>query len=173
MLDLETFSTAANAVIVAIGAVFFEPAVGGEPVLGKEFYCRVSPENQQGAHLCPATVQWWLRQSRDACWEVDGSKPMSTIDKALMDFGDWCNAGDRFRLWGNGANFDNVVLRNAYKRTGWPAPGSHRSDMCFRTLRALCPGVERDVPVMAHHALSDAIAQAKTASRILAALACA
>ena len=66
-------------------------------------------------------------------------------------------------VWGNGATFDNVIIRSAFKAVGLPVPWSFRNDKCYRTVANLLPkerqpALERSGT--AHNALDDAITQA-------------
>lgn len=75
------------------------------------------------------------------------------------------------RVWGNGAAYDNVLLRGAYQRLYMPLPWEWRNDRCFRTLRKALPHVEAPTREgTAHHALDDARHQALHAVRLLRAL---
>lgn len=70
-------------------------------------------------------------------------------------------------VWGNGASFDNVILRGAYARNSTPAPWAWWNDRCYRTIKAL----HREVPMERlgthHNALDDAISQALHLIRML------
>jgi hypothetical protein len=64
-------------------------------------------------------------------------------------------------MWGNGAAFDNVVLRNAFERAHLTPPWNFRQDMCYRTIKTLFPDVEMPERVGKHNALEDAKWQAQ------------
>ena len=75
-------------------------------------------------------------------------------------------------IWGGGATFDNVILRNSYKtaKMNAPCPWLYRNDRCFRTLCNLFPQIiwaQDDDTSIAHHALHDARSQAQHAVKIL------
>ncbi len=82
---------------------------------------------------------------------------------ALFDYREWLKApgGDIDEMWSNGADFDNVVLRNAYEAIELECPWGFRSSRCFRTLKMLGvdPG-ENISRVTEHNALDDAKVQA-------------
>lgn len=166
MLDLETMGNGPDAAIVAIGAVEFDPT---EYVLGRTFYCNVDLESAVagGGIMDASTVQWWLRQDEAArrglfndAWQ---------IFPALNKFSDWmgCIDSEEVKVWGNGATFDNVILSQAYKRTGLHRPWSHRGDRCYRTLKALRPEIKFNRTGVHHNALDDAISQATHALQLL------
>lgn len=172
MLDLETLSTAPDAAIVAIGACTF--STDGRTLTEGErrtFYAPVDLESSQrhGGRIDAATVRWWMAQS-DAARQVFSGKEGIPLPAALLAFSAFCGTDDNIRIWGNGAAFDNIILRQAYQRCELPTPWKYAGDRCFRTLKALRDfGSEYLVkPAVAHNALSDALAQAATAERIFA-----
>jgi hypothetical protein len=165
MLDLETLSSAPNAAIIAIGATTFNTTEH------RSFYCVVDAKNSQalGGHVSADTALWWMRQSDEARDAVSKAPTMFLAD-ALQRFLEFCEPCGDVRVWGNGADFDNVVLRQAYERLGMLAPWSHRGNRCYRTLKNLRPDIAFEPFGVAHNALDDAIAQAMHAERILQAL---
>lgn len=76
------------------------------------------------------------------------------------------------KVWGNGATFDNVILRGAYERAGQVCPWQFWNDHDVRTIVTLGRVVgfdpKRDMPFdgVAHNALADARHQAKYVSAI-------
>jgi hypothetical protein len=175
MLDLETFSSKNNAMIVSIGAVTFDsvnPQVGFKRRL---FYRVIHPKTSVG-HIDPETVIWWLGQSEAARMALThdfgegfGTQRFS-LQQALDDFTAFCQSFDKPAIWGNGSDFDNVVLRNSYEHMGMKAPWSFRDNRCYRTLKALRPDIELERMGDAHNALSDAFSQAVHVEKIIAAL---
>lgn len=152
MVDLETLSSRSNAAIVAIGAVRFDLERGE---LGGEFLYNVEPDER--FHIDGNTVMWWLSQSREA-QDALLIEPRGRIEYALDLFSRWFPKGAA--VWGNGATFDNVILRHAYTVCGLRAPWHYRDDRCFRTVKALLPRVMWPEHGVAHKAVDDARAQA-------------
>jgi exodeoxyribonuclease VIII len=129
MLDLETMGSGSHAAIVAIGAVEFNPMA---MTLGRKFYCLVDLESavKEGGQMDAGTVIWWLRQGDAARQELaKGGAPMI---QALRDFAFWLarSASDPI-VWGNGSDFDNVILSSAYRRAGMPVPWRYSSSRCY------------------------------------------
>ncbi|EAA3808440.1 3'-5' exoribonuclease, partial [Salmonella enterica subsp. enterica] len=95
---------------------------------------------------------------------------------ALIEFNDFitCHADDLkyLKVWGNGANFDNVILRGAFERASLPCLWNYRNDHDVRTMvtlgRAIGFDPKRDMPFEGdmHNALADARHQAKYVSAI-------
>ena len=157
MLDLETMGSGSTAAIVAIGAVAFDTDIRSK------FYARIhlASSIETGGRVDANTVLWWLQQSDAARKELYTAVEGNTARKACLNFTAWyanCNGG---AVWGNGATFDNVILRNTFDRLCLPTPWSFRDDRCFRTVKALHPKVDVPVSGTAHNALDDATWQAQ------------
>ncbi len=152
MLDLETMSTASNAAILSIGAVKFSNKIDDE------FYRVVNLKTctDVGLEIDNSTIEWWNNQSPEAR-QVFNEIPI-TLEQMLKDFSNWI--GDKPMLWGNGSDFDNVILSNAYKACGIEQPWAYYNNRCFRTAKALYPAVKMEVTGTYHNALDDAHSQA-------------
>jgi hypothetical protein len=176
MIDLETLDSHSTAAITSIGAVFFDVDTNA---LGKEFKRNVSSRSSQkfGLTIDADTIEWWFKQTPEARAHLYDPLPI-TLDAALRDFTNFLREnGDvdakgspAVYVWGNGATFDNVILRYAYEKVGQSAPWSFRYDSCFRTLKNQFDPTskfwqESRVGV-AHDSLSDAKSQAQHALAI-------
>jgi exodeoxyribonuclease VIII len=175
MLDLETMGTGPNAAIVAIGAAAFCPH--DRPVLGDSFYAPVSLASsvECGGVMDASTVQWWLQQGPEARALFGKDAGAMQINVALIEFSMWAAnvAGtdpQKVKVWGNGADFDNVILASAYKRAFMDRPWGAFNNRCYRTIKSLYPEVKMERIGTHHHARDDAISQAKHLCRILGAM---
>lgn len=174
MIDIETMGNKPAAPIVAIGAVFFDPKNGE---LGAEFYVAVDLASAMGQGATPDgdTILWWLKQSAEARAAIC-TDDTHHIDEALFELSDFISRNSEnpryLKVWGNGANFDNVILRTAYEREGRICPWQFWNDSDVRTmvLLGLQLGFEpkRDIPFdgVAHNALTDARHQVKYVTAI-------
>lgn len=173
MLDLETLSSAPDAAIVAIGACEF--ATDGSTLKERRIFRQaVLPDSSQrtGGRIDALTVVWWCGQSDEAraAWT---QAPARTIQSALEQFAIWAMPefnGEQVRVWGNGAGFDNVILRGAYDRCSISPPWRHQDDRCYRTLKNLRSDIAFEQIGVAHDAADDALSQAVHAERIFAAM---
>lgn len=77
---------------------------------------------------------------------------------------------ERAHIWGNGADFDNVILTNAYRAVGISRPWEPYHDRCYRTLKNLRRDIHLYRTGTHHNALYDAITQAEHAVRLLQAV---
>ena len=161
MLDIETLGKNSNSVILSVGAVEFS-----EIGLGKEFYMNVDPQScvAAGMQMDVSTIMWWMKQSDAArkTFEAGGSD----LADVLHEFKMWFPKGAC--VWGNGATFDNVIVSNAYNAVKMHRPWGYQNDRCYRTLKALYPGVKALTSIgTAHNALDDAKYQALHAIEIM------
>jgi len=164
MLDLETLGTGNNAVILSIGAVKFDLKEQG--TAGAPFEVFIDPKTctDAGLELDANTVLWWMHPDRAAAREVFVGKQLTPLQQALFMFTSWMG-GDR-PVWGNGATFDNVILRNAFKAAFVPCPWHFRNDRCFRTMSNILPQQEWERVGTHHSAVDDAATQALYLQRI-------
>lgn len=158
MLDLETMGTSSNSLILSIGAVEFDKDFG----IVSKFYEVIDIQSSldKGFEISGDTLNWWLKRSIEAKTTLF-TKQIPIID-ALRKFKEWLGTKDNLQIWGNGADFDNVILQNAYKRFKADAPWKYYENRCFRTMQCSFPSLEGFKREGAHHnAVDDAEHQAK------------
>ncbi|TXE33228.1 3'-5' exoribonuclease [Serratia marcescens] len=177
MLDLETMDKTPTAAIAAIGAVAFDLTTG---TLGKQFYQRVDIESsqQRGGTIGADTVKWWLRQPAEARSEVVADNAVS-IEYALHEFACFITRNTPYqllspptrnpqvRIWAQGTDFDLPIITSAMQRINMQVPWDYWSVSDARTITTAAK--EHGIDLLAvpfvgekHHALDDAIHQAKT-----------
>ncbi len=173
MVDLETLGTAPGCVIMSIGAVGFN----SNGVSSETFYAEINTADAMSSgalFIDESTKAWWDKQEdRDILTRCEqGGMKLIT---AVMAFNQFAASvcGEGFTVWGNGASFDEPILREAMKSVGVDPSWKYWSSMCFRTLNFL--GHKAGVPLGSknatkHNALSDAIHQAERAVSVLSAL---
>jgi hypothetical protein len=177
MLDLETLGTRAGGKILQIAAVRFD-ANG----LHEEFDVVIDRWSQGTLTEDLKTRAWWAQQDPAVHAKVFGGQV--PINAALRQFDQWLRsiAPERpdkpgtydVKLWGNGADFDNVYLLGAYSVI-WPDATvcwSFRGHRCFRTLKSLKPDLPLERVGAHHDALDDAKTQALHAIKVYKALGC-
>ncbi|EPE9639524.1 3'-5' exoribonuclease domain-containing protein [Escherichia coli] len=167
MIDLETMGKKSNAPIVVIGAVFFDPQTGE---IGPTFYIVISLVDAMDTGAVPdgSTIEWWLAQSSEARSAILVDQ-VKLVD-ALIQFREFINeySDEKFvQVWGNGATFDNTILRTSYERLNIPCPWRYYNDRDVRTIVELGKTIGFDARTVIpfegvrHHALDDALHQAK------------
>lgn len=170
MVDLETLGLNPRAPVAAIGAVRMNRATRQ---LGAQFYQVVdlrSYDKYPEFELNFATLRWWLGQQDHVIKATFCHEKALPLAEALIAFGQYCNPNyvsaeapgfvTDDRVWGNGSDFDNVILGHAYSAAKCYLPWKWFNNRCYRTMKNEAPNV-RIVRTGDHHnALSDAISQA-------------
>lgn len=168
MIDLETLGTKPGSVIVSIGAVAFNL---GEPQDEYPTFYEVfslSDTVRYNFSLDLDTMIWWMKQTNEArkVFHVPGR----VIADVLTEFNRFVATASGHRgdvkVWGNGADFDNVLLAGYYRELGIPAPWKYHNNRCFRTVRRVLalPDVAREGTH--HNALDDALYQVKVLQQV-------
>ena len=157
------------AIAMPWGMNFWTPQTGD---MGPEFSKTIDLETAGGV-IDRDTIKWWLKQSREAQSAIMTDE--IPLDDALLQLREFIdeNSGEFFvQVWGNGANFDNTILRRSYERQGIPCPWRYYNDRDVRTIVELGKAIDFDartaIPFEGerHNALDDARYQAKYVSVI-------
>jgi hypothetical protein len=174
MLDFETLGTRPGCCVLTFGAVFFSSTE--DKPLGPEFSSVVSIESQKqlGLHIDPDTVAWWAKQSEEAQAAVRQAYDESrspTLEVVLENFSEYLleEVGHKkhVQIWGNGADFDNVILAELYRVAKIEAPWNFYNNRCYRTLKNVVKGPKLVRQGVHHNALDDAKSQALHAVALL------
>lgn len=165
VVDIETLGKGRSAAIGEIGMVI----VDVEQLMAvDEFYCRVEPHQVRGRDK--DVMAWWEQQRVDSqlAW-----REMFENSDRLHQY-DALNALNGFlyrhfpralsvELMGNGPEFDNAILENAYSQCGIEPPWSFRGNQSLRTivmmgrmLLDIDPKFQIEFDGIRHHALHDA-----------------
>lgn len=160
MIDTETWGKLPGCALRSIGAVMFDPVAG---TLGARFYVNITRASGEavGLHVDKDTEAWWGRQgaAAQAALEPD-QRPLLT---ALVLFADWWREQAARHPWCHGATFDEPILRLAFLACRLPVPWDFWNARDTRTLYDLA-GVKPDkAEGVEHHALDDAVRQARAA----------
>lgn len=141
MVDLETMDNVPSAAIVAIGAVQCDLTTGE---IGSSFYRVVDLKGQDKLNMTinSETLYWWLKQSDGArqALLVESKILLTTMCETLTK---WiCSLGEKpehIRMWGNGASFDNAIIRYAYRQCEQDLPVEFWNDRDMRTIVGFYP----------------------------------
>lgn len=184
MLDVETLGTDSRAVVLSLGSVFLSP---GFPSFYMSFADATTPGGMDNINyqidflersVSADTLAWWLmkapQQSREATF---CPKPVHVrpVYEGLEEWIEWIDdhlpeEQDTLIVWGNGAAFDQPIIESLMNDVGIRAPWKFWDTRCYRTMKALYKHIPRPVPEIPHHALHDALAQAKHLDLILKSL---
>ena len=169
MIDLETWGTDLDAIVISIGAVKFDPEWSPledrpDPVVVDMFHVGVLPKSAQalGFKADADTVMWWMDPKRDearASWLALEKVDYGT---ALAGFLSWY--GDTsLPTWSNAVSFDVAILKHQLTKLNLPCPWAFWNERCYRTLKNLSSvpyPSEEETQGIAHSALGDAYRQA-------------
>ncbi len=156
MIDLETFGARSDALIVQIGACFFDRTTGE---IGKTFFANVDPSFRSRAFSVDyATIKWWLSQSEQARASLMmETKELKSVLESLYEFLDKRDAN----IWCH-ATFDMPILLHAFEVVGMKFPIHYRNMRDIRTLMDLADHHSDTKRTGVHHnALDDAKFQAQ------------
>ena len=182
-LDIETLATDERAVILSVGLARFDPETNTIDVIQDVVLSSVEQRDENGRTIDPATVEWWEGQSEEARSVIKASEEMDEDNNAALHFIKEQLGPDPV-VWGNGSDFDNVILRTLYRDHGMAVPWRYKKNRCMRTLCALEPailgrltqaqlewlGPEVEREGVHHDAAADAVYQAKVIMRLLRAM---
>ena len=132
MIDIETFGTDSNSVVVSISAVKFNR----EGVIGETFEMAPSILEQllvKGTVMDLDTIEWWQTQNDEAKKSLTGIKTRS-VPFVLNALSEYLTEESGYNLWGNGSVFDNVITENLFKRHGVTFPVGFWAHRDVRTL---------------------------------------
>ena len=167
MIDLETMGLRPTSAIVSIGITHFDK----DRILDS-FYTPVSLQSCLAAGMTtdPSTEKWWSEQSLEArsAWQVDTAPKL--LD-ALTDMTKWMLSYGTHKEncpWGNGSDFDLVLLQNAFAAIDADPPWQFWNHYCFRTLKNMFDVAKMTRRGTHHNALDDATFQTQYLHRILA-----
>ena len=129
MLDLETIGTSTKSAIISIGAIAFNLDEQDEYKTlihshSRLFSRNIHPDDwtHPGFDINGHTLSWWFDQSDHARAPFRPQKwgEESRLVHVLNNFTAFFVQNGATHVWGNGANFDNPILRNAYETLGPP-----------------------------------------------------
>lgn len=152
--DIETLNLdRGNPNIVAVGAVLVCEHTG---VLHEPFYASLHFTAIDFSNIDPHTFRWWMQQNNAAqALTFDSDKAYANeFGTAVRNYyGKVFAANEIIGVWGNGSDFDNVMIKKRFGATLW----SYKLDRCLRTLRALTPHIVKPwFDGIEHYALDDA-----------------
>lgn len=162
MIDIETNSTANNAVIVSIGACLFHLTSGK---ILKTFYTNVDRKSCLDAGLVEdeKTLAWWARQSYEAKKALKDD-PLPLV-QACLAFQSWKREHSPVgtNLWAKPPTFDMVICKNAFNAVDvtFPFHFTQYRDMYTKLDNVPTGLLKGKMDGVAHNALHDAVHQAK------------
>tara|TARA_R110000823_G_scaffold65859_9_gene154519 strand:- start:5626 stop:6168 length:543 start_codon:yes stop_codon:yes gene_type:complete len=162
MVDLETFGTGVDSVVVSVGAAVFDPTEGAtlnEP--GRQMWrLNIQDQLDRGRTITGATIKWWFNQSDEAIrdWNHAEStcKGMTEFEGEFKEL--WKSWNCQY-IWSHGSTFDVMILDSMFNGK---CPWKFWDVRDTRTLLHVT-NMNIDRAQGTHHsAIDDAVAQAQT-----------
>lgn len=177
-LDLETYATSHNAVILSIGAAAINPDTGEELT----FYTPVNIESQSERYTDPKTVAWWKKRGLTHKHLMEECTVAPDLRGALNRLNEWViglavlvKDGGTLLPMGNGASFDVGILDSAYADCGMAPPWAFWNVRDLRTMKWIFEATDTPMDLkregVHHNAVDDAVHQLRIAAKVFAALA--
>jgi DNA polymerase III epsilon subunit-like protein len=162
MIDLETLGTRSDAMIIQIGACYFDRETGE---IGARFSANVDASEFSDKFTTDyKTIMWWFDQTNAARFSV--SDLPQKLKDALISLHQFLDKKD-VNIWCH-ATFDMPILLNAFRVVGLEFPIHFRNMRDIRTLVDLADHYSDSVRDGVHHnALDDAMFQAKYCSEAM------
>lgn len=170
MLDLETWGTKPGCAIRSIGAVMFDPFSTG---IGTAYYANIDRTSCErfGLKIERSTEEFWYEQAEKNPAAVSALHvDQMQLPKVAAEFCVWWRAVGAETVWAHGINFDAPIWERASNAVTWDVPWHYRATRDTRTIFWLAGFDEKSVTVDGpdHHALFDAVRQAKAVQAALA-----
>ena len=158
MIDLETFGTTHNAVVVQVGACYFDRITGE---ISDTFLQNIDADTslQRGFEFDGDTVYWWLKQDKEAQDSiVKGRK--EDVEVTMIKFNAFLK-GAKY-VWSH-VTFDFVILMNHLKQLNIKPSFHHKTARDIRTLVHLAKISPKGYSRLGthHNALDDCFYQVK------------
>lgn len=161
MLDIETMGNKSNSVITQISAVEFDIKTGKT---GREFNNFIDIQSclDYGLNISGSTVDWWLRQPKDA-QEIYTNSTKENIYDVLFELNNFIKSDKEYRVWGNSARFDCGILEDACIACGLNYPFKFWAELDLRTIVFLNPEIKYNSKFegVQHNAIDDCKHQIK------------
>lgn len=156
MVDLETYATSADAVVMTIGAIVFSS--NGQEVAS--FYRRITEDSciSIGLRKDPETVKFWNGQPIESRFEIETPLDRVCIIDAIAEFSQFWKDNNCKYFWCLGANFDEPIMALIYQRLNLEKPWMFYNVRCLRTLYSLARVTTKELTKVGdvdHHALAD------------------
>lgn len=170
MIDIETLDTKASAVVLSIGLVAFDrhdperkPVKLTIDMGQKQFR---DEQKRFGRTQDNGTVRWWKKQSEKAknVFQRGNVTDCSHGCAVLVKFFHDNTDGNHVKVWGNGSDFDNVIVASFLDTFGYSTPWKFWNNRCHRTMKSEFGHVDTlSIPFtgVQHNAADDAAHQVK------------
>jgi hypothetical protein len=135
MCDLETTGVEPGCCILSIALVPFDLGLPLDP-----FYEKISHTSSRelGFTDSPDTLTWWDKQKPEVQQEAfSGTRTLPNVMESLCHYLKQLGEPKQLFLWGNGKDFDNIILSHCIKRLAIKQPWHYANNWCYRDFSKL------------------------------------
>ncbi|WJZ69960.1 3'-5' exoribonuclease [Vibrio phage PVP-XSN] len=166
VIDIETLAKSEKSKIASIGCVILD--VKTLQILPDYFYMPININDQKGRVNDESTMLWWFKQALenkkafDAAFANPEACNIKLALNGLSDFLGRVFGDEPVNMFGNGPEFDNVILADAFAQYGIKLPWDYWNNQSVRTMlltyRMISGNQQPDIKFkgIKHHALYDA-----------------
>lgn len=171
VIDIETLAKSEKSKIASIGCVVLD--VKTLQILPDYFYMPININDQKGRVNDESTMLWWFKQALenkkafDAAFANPEACNIKLALNGLSDFLGRVFGDEPVNMFGNGPEFDNVILADAFSQYGIKLPWDYWNNQSVRTMlltyRMISGNQQPDIKFKGtkHHAIHDARHEAK------------
>lgn len=171
VIDIETLAKSEKSKIASIGCVILD--VKTLQILPDYFYMPININDQKGRVNDESTMLWWFKQALenkkafDAAFANPEACNIKLALNGLSDFLGRVFGDEPVNMFGNGPEFDNVILADAFAQYGIKLPWDYWNNQSVRTMlltyRMISGNQQPDIKFEGtkHHAIHDARHEAK------------
>lgn len=159
MVDWETLDTKHTAAVRSVGWVVF--CYDTKQILRTGYIDGINVQAQLklGRTISWSTLCWWMAQSEEARQAMFTDDAETTFREAVMELGREFQDLECVEIWGNGTDFDTKITESLLDLLHMPPFWHFRKQRCYREFMIGKQRIHK--PEVSHHAMHDAIAQAK------------
>lgn len=160
MLDIETLSTANNAVVLSIGALGFQIEKEAPKVIASRLWVLdLHSQIAAGRDISAGTMKFWREQTKSARAHWAEDKPQD-VTEVLVSLGGFIGES---LVWANGSCFDIGILTSLHEQWSMGVPWKYNAVRDARTIYKATPKL-RDRPTdlnlgPEHDPVADCISQ--------------
>jgi hypothetical protein len=165
MIDIETLNTAADSVILSVGAVKFNPYTHEDPFQHKHWRLDVDQQFELGRTYDQSTLEWWGSQAEHIREAAFGDHERVGLLDFAKDLNKWL-VGCK-EIWCQGPQFDMVMIEHLFQQLSHHKNWAYWQVRDSRTLFSLMPyDPRKNIQEDLHDALADAFWQAKCVQQV-------
>lgn len=159
MVDWETLDNKPTAAVRAVGWVIF--CYDTKSILSSGYIDGINVDAQLklGRTVSWATLCWWMAQSEEARQAMFTEENKVNYSGAILAMGNEFQKYGCEEIWGNGTDFDTQITASLLELSNSGLFWNFRKQRCYREFMIGKHKIHK--PQVAHHAMHDAIAQAK------------